>query len=29
LVSDAPGDLDAGIELVLAAGRRVRIGRIT
>ena len=27
LVSDAPGTLDAGIELVLADGRRVRIGR--
>jgi hypothetical protein len=27
LVSDAPGALDAGIELVLADGRRVRIGR--
>jgi len=27
LVSDAPGQLDAGIELVLAEGRRVRISR--
>jgi hypothetical protein len=27
LVSDAPGDLDAGIELVLGDGRRVRIRR--
>lgn len=27
LVSDAPGALDAGIELVLADGRRVRISR--
>ena len=27
LVSDAPGELDAGIELVLADGRRVRIRR--
>lgn len=27
LVSDAPGMLDAGIELVLADGRRVRISR--
>jgi transposase-like protein len=27
LVSDAPGSLDAGIELVLADGRRVRINR--
>ncbi len=27
LVSDAPGTLDAGIELVLADGRRVRISR--
>jgi hypothetical protein len=27
LVSDAPGSLDAGIELVLAEGRRVRIRR--
>ena len=27
LVSDTPGALDAGIELVLADGRRVRIGR--
>jgi transposase-like protein len=27
LVSDAPGALDAGIELVLADGRRVRIRR--
>ncbi|HUT57145.1 MAG TPA: hypothetical protein VNA25_04650 [Phycisphaerae bacterium] len=27
LVSDAPGSLDAGIELVLADGRRVRISR--
>ena len=27
LVSDAPGTLDAGIELVLAGGRRVRISR--
>lgn len=27
LVSDAPGALEAGIELVLADGRRVRIGQ--
>lgn len=27
LVSDSPGTLDAGIELVLADGRRVRISR--
>jgi len=27
LVSDAPGELDAGIELMLADGRRVRIRR--
>jgi transposase-like protein len=27
LVSDAPGALDAGLELVLADGRRVRISR--
>ena len=27
LVSDAPGELDASIELVLADGRRVRIRR--
>jgi transposase-like protein len=27
LVSDAPGELDAGIELVLADGRRIRIRR--
>lgn len=27
LVSDAPGALDAGIELLLADGRRVRISR--
>ena len=27
LVSDAPGEWDAGIELVLADGRRVRIRR--
>ena len=27
LVSDAPGELDAGIELVLGDGRRVRIRR--
>jgi len=27
LVSDEPGQLDAGIELVLADGRRVRISR--
>ena len=27
LVSDAPGELDAGIELVLADGRRLRIRR--
>jgi hypothetical protein len=27
LVSDAPGELDAGIELVLADGQRVRIRR--
>lgn len=27
LVSDAPGELDAGIELVLADGRRMRIRR--
>ena len=27
LVSDVPGELDAGIELVLADGRRVRIRR--
>jgi transposase-like protein len=27
LVSDAPGALDAGIELALADGRRVRISR--
>lgn len=27
LVSDEPGQLDAGIELVLADGRRLRIGR--
>jgi hypothetical protein len=27
LVSEAPGALDAGIELVLADGRRVRISR--
>jgi len=27
LVSDAPGALESGIELVLADGRRVRIGR--
>ena len=27
LVSDAPGALEAGIELVLADGRRVRIGK--
>ena len=27
LVSDTPGELDAGIELVLADGRRVRIRR--
>jgi transposase-like protein len=27
LVSDTPGALDAGIELVLADGRRVRISR--
>ena len=27
LVSDTPGTLDAGIELVLADGRRVRISR--
>ena len=27
LVSDPPGELDAGIELVLADGRRVRICR--
>ena len=27
LVSDAPGALDAGIELVLADGRRIRISR--
>ncbi|MEK7996429.1 MAG: transposase [Planctomycetota bacterium] len=27
LVSDRPGELDAGIELVLADGRRVRIRR--
>lgn len=27
LVSDTPGELDAGIELILADGRRVRIRR--
>jgi len=27
LVSEEPGQLDAGIELLLADGRRVRIGR--
>ena len=27
LVSDAPGEMDAGIELVLSDGRRVRIRR--
>jgi hypothetical protein len=27
LVSDNPGDLDAGIELVLSDGRRIRIGQ--
>jgi hypothetical protein len=27
LVSETPGELDAGIELVLADGRRVRIRR--
>ena len=27
LVSDGPQDLDAGIELVLADGRRIRIGK--
>jgi hypothetical protein len=27
LVSDAPGALEAGIELVLSDGRRVRIGK--
>jgi len=27
LVSDSPGELDAGIELVLAGGRRIRISR--
>ncbi len=27
LVSDAPGSMDAGIELMLADGRRVRISR--
>jgi hypothetical protein len=27
LVSDKPGELDAGIELILAEGRRVRISR--
>lgn len=27
LVSDNPGDLDAGIELVLSDGRRIRISR--
>ena len=27
LVSDEPGQLEAGIELVLADGRRLRIGR--
>jgi len=27
LVSDGPQDLDAGIELVLADGRRLRIGK--
>jgi len=27
LVSDAPGAMDAGVELVLADGRRLRIGR--
>jgi len=27
LVSDAPGELDAGIELVLADGKRLRIRR--
>ena len=27
LVSDRPGEMDAGVELMLADGRRVRIGR--